>query len=91
MEKELIKNRIDETKQELDYHNYRYYVLDDPVVSDAEYDRLMRELVALEEKYPEFMSLNSPTQRVGAKPLEEFATVAHTIPMLSLQNAMTCR
>ena len=88
-EKETIKKRIDQLRRELDYHNYRYYVLDDPVVADAEYDRLMRELVDLEEKYPEFMSPNSPTQRVGAKPLEEFETVAHTIPMLSLQNAMT--
>lgn len=88
-EKETIKKRIDQLRRELDYHNYRYYVLDDPIVADAEYDRLMRELVDLEEKYPEFMSPNSPTQRVGAKPLEEFETVAHTIPMLSLQNAMT--
>jgi DNA ligase (NAD+) len=84
----MIKERIDEFRRELDYHNYRYYVLDDPVISDAEYDRLITELVALEEKHPEFMSLNSPTQRVGAKPLEEFETVTHTIPMLSLQNAM---
>jgi DNA ligase (NAD+) len=89
LEKETIKKRIDQLRRELDYHNYRYYVLDDPVIADAEYDRLMRELVDLEGKYPEFMSLNSPTQRVGAKPLEEFETVAHTIPMLSLQNAMT--
>jgi len=84
----MIKDRIDELRRELDYHNYRYYVLDDPVVSDAEYDRLMAELVALEEKHPEFMNPNSPTQRVGAKPLEEFKTVSHTVPMLSLQNAM---
>jgi len=84
----MIKEHIDELRRELDYHNYRYYVLDDPVVSDAKYDRLMTELVALEEKHPEFMSLNSPTQRVGAKPLEEFETVTHTTPMLSLQNAM---
>ncbi len=58
----MIKEHIDELRRELDYHNYRYYVLDDPVVSDAKYDRLMTELVALEEKHPEFMSLNSPTQ-----------------------------
>ena len=84
----MIKDRINELRRELDYHNYRYYVLDDPMVSDAEYDRLMAELVALEEKHPEFMNPNSPTQRVGAKPLEEFKTVSHTVPMLSLQNAM---
>ena len=89
MDKVTIKQHIEELRRELDYHNYRYYVLDDPVASDAEYDRLLRELVALEEKHPEFMSLNSPSQRVGAKPLDEFETVTHTIPMLSLQNAMS--
>lgn len=89
LEKETIKQRIDQLRQQLDYHNYRYYVLDDPVASDAEYDRLMKDLQELEELYPEFISPNSPTQRVGAKPLVEFPTVSHTIPMLSLQNAMT--
>ena len=88
MEKKEIKERIEKLKGQLEYHNYRYYVLDDPVVSDTEYDRLMTELVALEENHPEFLSPNSPTQRVGAKPLAEFETVTHTIPMLSLQNAM---
>ncbi|HOD77103.1 MAG TPA: NAD-dependent DNA ligase LigA [Syntrophorhabdus sp.] len=88
MEKKEIKERIEKLKGQLEYHNYRYYVLDDPVVSDTEYDRLMTELVALEEDHPEFLSPNSPTQRVGAKPLAEFETVTHTIPMLSLQNAM---
>jgi DNA ligase (NAD+) len=88
LEKKEIKERIEKLKGQLEYHNYRYYVLDDPVVSDTEYDRLMTELVALEENHPEFLSPNSPTQRVGAKPLAEFETVTHTIPMLSLQNAM---
>jgi len=88
LKKETVKQRIEDLRRELDYHNYRYYVLDDPVVSDVEYDRLMTELVTLEETHPEFSSPNSPTQRVGAKPLEEFETVTHTIPMLSLQNAM---
>jgi len=88
VEKKEIKERIEKLKGQLEYHNYRYYVLDDPVVSDTEYDRLMTELVALEEDHPEFLSPNSPTQRVGAKPLAEFETVTHTIPMLSLQNAM---
>jgi len=88
LEKKEIKERIEKLKGQLEYHNYRYYVLDDPVVSDTEYDRLMTELVALEEDHPEFLSPNSPTQRVGAKPLAEFETVTHTIPMLSLQNAM---
>src|SRR5690606_29151827 len=88
LKKEMVKQRIDDLRRELDYHNYRYYVLDDPVVSDVEYDRLMAELLTLEEEHPELSSPNSPTQRVGAKPLEEFETVTHTIPMLSLQNAM---
>lgn len=89
LEKETIKRRIDQLRRELDYHNYRYYGIDDPIISDAEYDRLMEELVNLEEKHQEYMNPNSPTQRVGTKPLEEFETMAHTVPMLSLQNAMT--
>lgn len=88
MDKTEIEKRIEQLRKEIDYHNYRYYVLDDPVVSDAEYDRMMRELQALEDENPEFFSPNSPTQRVGAKPLEEFSTISHTIPMLSLANAM---
>jgi DNA ligase (NAD+) len=80
--------RAAELRQQLEYHNYRYYVLDDPEISDAEYDALLRELEGLEEQYPDLRSPNSPTQRVGAPPLEEFGTVAHTIPMLSLANAM---
>jgi DNA ligase (NAD+) len=81
--------RIGGLRKEIEYHNYRYYVLDDPVVSDAEYDRMLRELTDLEEKNPEFYDPNSPTQRVGAKPLAEFATIPHTVPMLSLANAMS--
>jgi DNA ligase (NAD+) len=67
-------------------HNYRYYVLDDPEISDAEYDRMMQELKQLEEKYPQLIRPDSPTTRVGATPLEKFDSVAHTIPMLSLDN-----
>jgi DNA ligase (NAD+) len=89
MDSEKAKRRIEELRKALEYHNYRYYVLDDPVVSDAEYDRLMRELIDLEEEHPECLSPNSPTQRVGAKPLPEFAAVPHTTPMLSLANAMS--
>ncbi len=66
LKKEMVKQRIEDLRRELDYHNYRYYVLDDPVVSDVEYDRLMAELFTLEEAHPEFSSPNSPTQRVGA-------------------------
>jgi DNA ligase (NAD+) len=89
MDIEEAKARIDQLTKDLEYHNYRYYVLDDPVVSDAEYDRLFRELQDLEQQHPEFFDPNSPTQRVGTKPLEAFSTVAHTLPMLSLANAMS--
>jgi DNA ligase (NAD+) len=89
IDKEQAKRKIEELRRELGHHNYRYYVLDDPIISDTEYDKLMRQLADLEEAYPEFFNPNSPTQRVGAKPLAEFSTVTHTIPMLSLANAMT--
>jgi len=82
------QERAARLRGEIEYHNYRYYVLDDPEVSDAAYDALMREMEGLEEEYPELRSPNSPTQRVGAPPLEEFGQVTHTIPMLSLANAM---
>ncbi|MBN1254683.1 MAG: NAD-dependent DNA ligase LigA [Deltaproteobacteria bacterium] len=82
------QERAARLRGEIEYHNYRYYVLDDPEISDAAYDALMRELERLEEKYPDLRSPNSPTQRVGASPLEEFGTITHTIPMLSLANAM---
>ncbi|MGB9629958.1 MAG: NAD-dependent DNA ligase LigA, partial [Thermodesulfobacteriota bacterium] len=84
---EAIKKRVDKLREEIEYHNYRYYILDQPEISDAQYDRLMRELEKLEEQYPELRSPNSPTQRVGAPPLEAFEIVRHTIPMLSLANA----
>ena len=89
MEKEKISENIEKLRNELEYHNYRYYVLDDPVVTDQEYDHLLRELARLEAENPEFADPNSPTQRVGAEPLDVFRTVPHTVPMLSLQNAMT--
>jgi len=79
---------IEELRRAIDYHNYRYYVLDDPVISDAEYDRLFHRLVELERRHPELSSPTSPTQRVGAPPAEKFRTVPHSIPMLSLSNAM---
>jgi len=71
----------------LHHHNHRYYVLDDPDVSDAAYDRLMQELIRLETDYPELVQPDSPTVRVGAPPLDKFETTAHSIPMLSLDNA----
>lgn len=81
------KKRIEALKEEINYHNYRYYVLNDPVISDEEYDHLMRELVELEERFPKLIAPDSPTQRVGAPPREGFETVTHRIPMLSLQDA----
>jgi len=82
-----ILDQVAVLRERLNHHNYRYYVLDDPEVPDAEYDRLFRELQALEEKYPALVSSDSPTQRVGATPLPSFNEVQHMIPMLSLGNA----
>jgi len=84
-----MKNRIDELVKILNYHNRRYYELDAPEISDYEYDMLMNELIALEQQYPEYRSVESPTQRVGGKPLKEFAKVKHTVPLESLSNAFS--
>ncbi|MBI4493358.1 MAG: NAD-dependent DNA ligase LigA, partial [Chloroflexi bacterium] len=81
--------RVEELRRLVNYHNYRYYVLDAPEISDGEYDALMRELVELETRYPELQSPESPTQRVGAGPLEAFGVVEHRLPMLSLGNAFS--
>lgn len=78
-----------ELKQQLSYHNYRYYVLDDPIIPDAEYDRLFTQLKALEQQYPHWVSADSPTQRVGEAPLSAFSQVSHEVPMLSLDNAFS--
>jgi len=80
-------DRIQELREQINHHNYLYYVLDNPEFSDAEYDRLFDQLVELEEKYPELVTSDSPTQRVGATPLEEFKSVRHSLPMLSLNKA----
>ncbi|MEK7334647.1 MAG: NAD-dependent DNA ligase LigA [Candidatus Binatota bacterium] len=85
--REEIKKEILRLRQEIAKHNRHYYVLDDPLISDAEYDHLFRRLLDLEKQYPELASPDSPTQRVGAPPLEKFATVRHTLPMLSRNNA----
>ena len=82
-----ITDRLEELRRQLHYHNHRYYVLDDPEISDAQYDRLLRELEGLEARYPDLITRDSPTQRVGARPLEKFETLPHTVPMLSLENA----
>lgn len=84
-----VAARLKELREQIHYHNYRYYVLDSPVISDAEFDRLMNELIALEEKYPELVTPDSPSQRVGAPPLEKFETVRHRQPMLSLEDAFS--
>jgi len=81
--------RAQELRTELELHNRQYYVLDQPLVSDAEYDRLFRELQQLESAHPELASPDSPTQRVGAAPLPQFEQLTHRIPMLSLGNAFS--
>jgi len=86
--KEAVKQYIEDLRKKIHYHNYRYYVLDEPEISDAEYDRLFKELEELESKYPELITPDSPTQRVGAKPLAEFGTYEHSIPLLSLNSVL---
>jgi DNA ligase (NAD+) len=83
------KLRVEELREQINEHSYRYHVLDDPVVSDAEYDELIRELLGLEERFPELVAPDSPTQRVGMTPADLFAPVHHRAPMLSLDNAFT--
>ncbi len=84
-----IVKRVENLRDNLHRHNYRYYVLDDPEISDGEYDRMMRELIRLETAHPGLSSPDSPTRRVGAPPLEKFETVDHSVPMLSLDNAFS--
>jgi DNA ligase (NAD+) len=84
-----IQARMDELARQIEHHRFRYYVLSQPEITDAEFDRLYRDLEALEEKYPHLASINSPTQKVGASPSGEFQPVRHTIPLLSLANAMS--
>ena len=83
-----LENRIIELRRTINDHNYNYYVLDNPIISDIEYDTLLRELDTLETKRPDLITTDSPTQRVGAAPLAAFTSVEHSIPMLSLENAM---
>jgi len=84
-----ILRRIEGLREEINYHNYLYYVLDQPAISDADYDALMHELKGLEARYPEAITLDSPTQRIGAPPSEKFASVPHSVPMLSLDDAFS--
>ncbi|MDE2639866.1 MAG: NAD-dependent DNA ligase LigA, partial [Chloroflexota bacterium] len=80
------RNRVEELRDQIRYHSYRYYVLDDPEISDAAWDALFQELRALEEQHPAFVTADSPTQQVGARPLEAFAVVEHRERLLSLGN-----
>src|SRR5262245_13842380 len=84
-----VQQRVARLRAEIDRHNYRYHVLDDPEVPDSEYDRLMQELRALEGQHPSLVVPESPTQRVGGEPVDAFAQVRHRTPMLSLDNAFT--
>ncbi|RLB06743.1 MAG: DNA ligase (NAD(+)) LigA, partial [Deltaproteobacteria bacterium] len=86
---EKIIKEIEELREKIRYHNYRYYVLNEPEISDAEYDRLFRRLVELEQKYPELITPDSPTQRVGAEPQKGFRQVRHRQPMLSLDDCFS--
>lgn len=83
---QTIEHKLSQLRETLHYHAVRYYVEDNPEIPDAEYDRLMRELLELESQYPELVTADSPSLRVGGKPLEGFAQVTHEIPMLSLDN-----
>ncbi|MCK5361000.1 MAG: NAD-dependent DNA ligase LigA, partial [Gammaproteobacteria bacterium] len=83
-----ISEQFEQLRKSLREYNQHYYVLDDPLVPDAEYDRVFRQLLDLEKQYPEYLTTDSPTQRVGDKPLSHFESVQHELPMLSLTNAM---
>ena len=84
-----VREKIETLREQIRYHNYRYHTLDDIEIPDAEYDRLMRELQALEKQYPKLVTPDSPTQRVGAEPSGALKTVRHLVPMLSLENAFS--
>src|ERR1700693_669238 len=78
--------KIEDLREKIRHHEYRYYVLDDPQISDSEFDRLMTQLIALETEHPDLVTADSPTQRVGGKPREGFPKIRHSSPMLSLDN-----
>lgn len=86
---EAVLEKIQSLRQEIGEHDYRYYTLDEPIITDAEYDQLFQQLKTLEQQYPEAITVDSPTQRVGMTPLKAFASVSHEIPMLSLENAFS--
>src|SRR5580693_1981492 len=88
MRGKTVDREMEELRETLRHHEYLYYVLDQPEITDAEYDVLMRRLQALEAEHPELITPDSPTQRVGGKPREGFVKVPHSSPMLSLDNAL---
>ena len=85
---EDIEKKIDALREKINFHAFRYYELDDPLISDSEYDQLFQELLQLEKEHPELLTPDSPSQRVGGRPLARFQTVPHSVPMLSLENAL---
>jgi len=87
MEFDKAKERVDYLISEINKHNYNYYVLDAPTISDYEFDQLIKELIELEGKYPDLLREDSPSQRVGGLASDSFASVTHAIPMLSLSNS----
>ncbi len=89
MDKSLAQSKIKKLRQEINHHNYLYYSQDNPKISDSEYDKLFKELRELEDKFPDLITNDSPTQRVGAPPLKSFAAVTHKVPLISLDNAFS--
>ena len=89
MTAKTLQQQLLKLREQINAHSYRYYVLDNPSITDAEYDRSFRELEQLETAHPELITSDSPTQRVGAMPLKEFSEVKHEVPMLSLENGFT--
>ena len=87
MKENEVKKQLEKLRKEINYHNYKYYVENNPVIADYEYDMLLKKLEALESMHPDLITPDSPSQRVGGEPLKGFATVEHTVPMLSLDNA----
>jgi len=88
MEKDAARKRLRQLREKIDEHNYHYHVMDEPLISDADFDALVRELTEIEREFPDLISPDSPTQRVGGQRQEGFASVAHRLPMLSLENAL---
>src|SRR4030067_2231246 len=87
MELEQLRQRLEQLRREIQFHNYRYHVLDDPQISDLEFDQLMSELREIENAHPEWITSDSPTQRIGATPVDRFEKLRHPAAVLSLGNA----